>query len=377
MLWRAWVAIMAIFFFSGGVFGIWASRIPSFVAKFDLSPGLLGILLLLIGSGAIVAFPIAGRMVDKIGARSASLFFMLMVTGVAVLVPIMPNVWLLGANLLVLGAGFGAKDVAMNAWGAEVEKKMDRAVMSGFHASFSLGGALGALSGYWALQVDMGIASHFWLALAVLIIVCGPLCYIPWDSATSEPTGKAQLFAIPKGALLFVGIVGMSSALGEGAMIDWSALMLQEIKGADTATAALAISAFSAAMVVTRLSGSVIIKLAGPVMTARLSAVMACIGGFTVLFSSSVGAALIGFGFFGLGYAMIVPLAFSRAANDPEVSAGVGIASVATLTYGGMLLGPPIIGAVAELTSLSGAVWLLIVLSLVTFGFAGALKSQD
>ena len=377
MLLRAWGAIMAMFFFSGGVFGLWAARIPSFVDKFDLSPGQLGVLLLLIAGGAIVAFPVAGRWVDRWGARSASLMFMCVVTVIAALLPLMPNVWLFGATLLVLGASFGAKDVAMNAWGAEVEKRMERAVMSGFHASFSLGGALGALSGYWALQMDMGIALHFWLALVVMVIICGPLVYIPWDSKKSAPQGKAQLFAIPKGALLLVGIVGFSSALGEGAMIDWSALIMHDLKGADAATAARAVTAFSVAMVVTRLSGSVIIRLAGPVGTVRLSAVMAFCGGLTVLFAPNISMSLIGFCLFGLGYAMIVPLAFSRAANDPDVSAGVGIASVATLTYGGMLMGPPIIGAVAELTSLAGGLWLLIALSLVTFSFAGALRPQD
>ena len=287
--------------------------------------------------------------------------------------PLVPNVWVLAPILALFGMAHGGQDVAMNAWAAEVERHMARPVMSSFHAAFSLGAGIGAGSGFIAINWGASVALHFWLGGLGITGFVALFAFIPWSSVTGTAE-HGPLFALPKGPLLMVGIVGLSSAIGEGAMVDWSALILTAAKGVDQAQAALGYTIFSTLMVATRLAGPILVAQLGPAHTTRVSAASAMIGGLLVLVAPSLPVALIGFAAFGIGYAMIIPLAFSRAANDPDVPAGRAIASVATLTYGGILIGPPLIGFVAEATSLNGSLWLLIALAGVTLSMAGALR---
>ncbi|WP_438987683.1 MFS transporter [Marivivens donghaensis] len=368
-----WRAVASVFFFNGALFGLWASRIPAFAERFALSPANLGLLLLCLAAGAIVGFPLAGRTADLRGARNATMLYGALYIVAFLCLPLAPNVWVLAPILALFGMAHGGQDVAMNAWAAEVERHMARPVMSSFHAAFSLGAGIGAGSGFIAINWGASVALHFWLGGLGITGFVALFAFIPWSSVTGTAE-HGPLFALPKGPLLMVGIVGLSSAIGEGAMVDWSALILTAAKGVDQAQAALGYTVFSTLMVATRLAGPILVAQLGPAHTTRVSAASAMIGGLLVLVAPSLPIALIGFAAFGIGYAMIIPLAFSRAANDPDVPAGRAIASVATLTYGGILIGPPLIGFVAEATSLNGSLWLLIALAGVTLSMAGALR---
>ena len=368
-----WRAVASVFFFNGALFGLWASRIPAFAERFALSPANLGLLLLCLAAGAIVGFPLAGRTADLRGARNATMLYGALYIVAFLCLPLAPNVWVLAPILALFGMAHGGQDVAMNAWAAEVERHMARPVMSSFHAAFSLGAGIGAGSGFIAINWGASVVLHFWLGGIGVTAFVALFAFIPWNSVTGTAE-HGPLFALPKGPLLMVGIVGLSSAIGEGAMVDWSALILTAAKGVDQAQAALGYTVFSSLMVATRLAGPILVAQLGPAHTTRVSASSAMIGGLLVLVAPSLAIALIGFAAFGIGYAMIIPLAFSRAANDPDVPAGRAIASVATLTYGGILIGPPLIGFVAEATSLNGSLWLLIALAGVTLSMAGALR---
>lgn len=368
-----WRAVASVFFFNGALFGLWASRIPAFAERFALSPANLGLLLLCLAAGAIVGFPLAGRTADLRGARNATMLYGALYIVAFLCLPLAPNVWVLAPILALFGMAHGGQDVAMNAWAAEVERHMARPVMSSFHAAFSLGAGIGAGSGFIAINWGASVALHFWLGGLGITGFVALFAFIPWSSVTGTAE-HGPLFALPRGPLLMVGIVGLSSAIGEGAMVDWSALILTAAKGVDQAQAALGYTVFSTLMVATRLAGPILVAQLGPAHTTRVSAASAMIGGLLVLVAPSLPIALIGFAAFGIGYAMIIPLAFSRAANDPDVPAGRAIASVATLTYGGILIGPPLIGFVAEATSLNGSLWLLIPLAGVTLSMAGALR---
>lgn len=368
-----WRAVASVFFFNGALFGLWASRIPAFAERFALSPANLGLLLLCLAAGAIVGFPLAGRTADLRGARNATMLYGALYIVAFLCLPLAPNVWVLAPILALFGMAHGGQDVAMNAWAAEVERHMARPVMSSFHAAFSLGAGIGAGSGFIAINWGASVVLHFWLGGLGVTAFVALFAFIPWNSVTGTAE-HGPLFALPKGPLLMVGIVGLSSAIGEGAMVDWSALILTAAKGVDQAQAALGYTVFSTLMVATRLAGPILVAQLGPAHTTRVSASSAMIGGLLVLVAPSLAIALIGFAAFGIGYAMIIPLAFSRAANDPDVPAGRAIASVATLTYGGILIGPPLIGFVAEATSLNGSLWLLIALAGVTLSMAGALR---
>lgn len=362
-----------MFVLNGALFGIWASRIPAVTQIHSLDPASLGLLLLCMGAGAVTAFPIAGRTSDRYGSavvcRGIAVVYALALIAIAM----SPTVAVLAAMLFIFGATHGAMDVAMNAWAAEVERAATRPMMASFHAMFSVGTGLGAASGYLAVSNGIGLLMHFTVMSVVLAAVCLALAAIDWRSETEPTQAAAPLFALPRGVLLVVGFVAFCSSVGEGAMADWSAVFLVTVATVTEAQAALGYTAFSCAMVVMRFLGDRTVTRLGPLLAARVSGVAAAVGSSLAVLGGSLTASLAGFTLMGIGYAVIMPLCFSRAANDSTIKPGAALASVATLGYGGMLIGPPLIGFVAGLTSLRTAFLLLPLLAVFIVVFSKAL----
>lgn len=344
-------AAAAMFLLNGGLFGVWASRIPSFVERLQISPNLLGLLLLGMAAGGIASFPVAGRLSDRLGASVVTRRVAPLYVASLCLVGLAPSVLGLALCVVLFGAMQGALDVAMNAWGAEVEQQLERPIMSSLHAMFSLGAGLGALSGYLAARYGLGPGLHFlWAGLllgsASLILTKGP-----WPSPVTAAEGSGGL-VLPRGSLALVGLVAACASLSEGALADWSGVFLYTVSRLSEAQSALGYAAFSAGMVAMRLVGDGIVRRWGPVWSARAGGGVAAAGVLLAILGQDMYLVLAGFALMGLGFANIAPLAFSRAGSDPDLPPGAAIAGVATLGYGGLLLGPPLIGWLAGATSL-------------------------
>lgn len=379
-MWRdaGWRAVAAAFALNGLLFGGWASRVPAFKDRFDLDPALLGLLLLALAGGAIVSFPLAGALSEKWGADRLTVRCSWAYAPALVLLSLSPNVVTLGVTLFVFGAMHGAMDVAMNGWGARVEARIGKSTMSIFHAMFSFGAGVGAASGFLAVSLGLGPTPHF-LFVAVLGGALALKAMIPAQEAgpRASPTNAAPLFALPTGQLLLIGLIAFSVSMGEGAMADWSAVFLRVAVEASDAEAALGYAAFSTSMVIVRLVGGRLVEWCGPVQTTRASTATAFTGLVIAILSNNLGLSLAGFALVGMGYAVVMPLVFSRAAHDPQMAAGPAIAAVATLGYGGMLLGPPLIGFVAQLTGLRLSFLVLAGLVLLACALAPKLRLQD
>lgn len=377
-LWNdaGWRAVTAAFTLNGLLFGVWASRVPGFKEGFALSEATLGLLLLALAGGAITSFPLAGALTERWGAARVTILCAMVYCPALIGLALAPSPLLLGVALFIFGAMQGAMDVGMNGWGAKVETRMERSTMSIFHAMFSLGAGLGAASGYAAVRLGMSPLAHFTLvaviggglALSQMIPARGP------KPAPRAAKGKGSFLALPSGRLALVGLVALCVSMGEGAMADWGAVFLEQLVKVSEAQAALGYAAFSATMVLTRLSGGVLVQYSGPVRVTRVSGLTAFAGLLVVLTTSNLGVALAGFALIGMGYAVVMPLVFSRAANDPEMPPGPAIASVATVGYGGMLLGPPVVGFVAQLAGLRVSFALLAVLALLAAALAPVLR---
>lgn len=371
-----WKAVSAAFAFNGFLFGVWASRVPTFKDRFELDPGTLGLLLLALAGGAIVSFPFAGSLSERWGTDRLTVRCAMAYGPSLLFLALAPDVYFLGAALFAFGALHGAMDVAMNGWGARVETALRRSTMSIFHALFSLGAGLGAASGFWAVKLGLGPMAHF-AAVAVIGGLVALFLMVPAQakSASNNSGSSAKpLLMLPSGALLLVGLIAFSVAIGEGAMADWSAVFLHSVIGATEAEAALGYAAFSVTMVMTRLCGGALVERFGPVATTRLSGAIAFAGLMMVLGTDVFWVALAGFALVGVGYAVVMPLVFSRAAADPVIRPGPAIASVATLSYGGMLLGPPVVGFLAQLTDLRLSFAALAMLALLAVALAGQLR---
>ncbi|QPM88919.1 MFS transporter [Pseudooceanicola algae] len=359
-----WRSAAAAFALNGMLIGSWAARVPAVMQTHELSNGRFGLYLLVMGIGALLSFPLAGRLSDRLGAARVTSWCALAYLATLVLIGLAPGPWGLAVILALFGASHGSMDVTMNAWATEVEKQMGRSVLSSIHAMWSFGAGAGAALGFGATALGLSVAAHFALVSALALASLWPMMrgavgVRRTPAPETGPRRRPPVFAVPRGALVPVGIFALAAGLGEGAMADWSAVFLHEVTGMAEAPAALGYALFALAMVAMRLVVDRLITRAGPVIVARASALTAALGLALAVGVATGPAALLGFVLTGLGYAALIPLAFSRAAADPEVPTGQAIAGVSTLGYGAMLLGPTLIGQISEWASLRLAFGLL------------------
>ncbi|WP_041375817.1 MFS transporter [Polymorphum gilvum] len=375
---RARLAVSAIFFVFGAVIGAWAARVPEIKAMLGLTEASFGLLLLLMAGGGILAFPLAGRAIDTLGAAPGAKAFAAAFLVMFTVLPFATEVWVMAPLLLLFGAAIGATDVAMNAWGAEVERAAGRPIMSSLHGLYSLGAGAGAGAGALTIWLGWSLPLHFWSSAAVLALSAAPLVLVPWTSTRAGPQAKRPPFiALPRGALLLVGGMAFCAAVGEGAVTDWAAIYQIQELGIAPSKAAIGFAVFSVAMVVMRLAGDKVIARFGQIATARASGLAAFAGGLLVVLGSDAWLIWTGCAILGLGYAVIFPIAFSRAASDPDMSPGAALAAVSTLGYGAFLMGPPLLGFIGEVLSLRAAFLLVAVLALLIAVLAQALKAVD
>jgi MFS family permease len=361
-------AVSLIFAINGMVFGTWASRIPAIVDFHDLSPGSLGLLIFLAGLSAVIAFSIFGRAADRYGAafitKRATL---LLIPLTLIFIAYANSIWMLVFAVIFFGAIHGGDDVAMNAWAAEVEREYTRPVMSSFHAMWSLGAGIGAGLGSLLAFYEVGFKNHFSLISIIIFVLALSAAFVPFESQKNKKEANSPFISIPKGSLLPVATITFFASLSEGAVADWSAIFLKSVASLNDGNAALGFTVFSVCMFSMRLLGDRISLILGPATAARYSGLVALTGSIILLVSDSFLLLLLGFGLIGLGIAVIIPLAFSRAGNDETISQGTAIASIATLGYGGMLLGPLFLGLIAEITSIKTSFLILPIMAFFIF----------
>ena len=369
-------AVGALFLINGALIGVWASRIPAITLQYDLSPAVLGVLLLILALGAVIAFPFSGFFMDRVGAGKVTRVTTAAYVLSLVLIPLAPDTIALAAALWLFGAVHGAMDVAMNGWAAKLEVGYGRPIMSSFHALFSVGTGLGAASTYFAASTGIGLFPHMLAAAVVGALV---LAWAWWQpegcDMTPQAERKAPLIVLPRGQLLAIALIAFCASIGEGGNADWGGLFLIASSGASEARAALAYTAFSIAMVTVRFAGDRLIAMAGPQRVVRLSGLAAITGGLVTMLAPGLELKLLGFVGLGAGFALISPIAYSRAANDCDLPAGAGLAAVATMGYGGMLVGPVIIGALASFLGISTAFGIMILLGTGILLFSRALAT--
>ena len=371
-------AVIVIFAVNGVLFGSWASRIPAISNFHNLSPASLGLLIFLLGLSAVVAFSAFGRAADKFGASFVTkLASCTLLPLTLIFIAYANSIWTLVAAIIFFGAIHGGIDVAMNAWAAEVERKSKRPLMSSFHAMWSLGSGIGAGFGVLLTTHKFGVEAHFTIISVVVFLITLSILAIPFQSETKQKNKDAPFISIPKGPLLAVAFITFFASLGEGAVADWSAIFLIDVASVEEGTAALGFAAFSICMFSIRLMGDKIVSIIGPSKTARYSGLVALIGATILVTFESFIPLVIAFSLIGLGIAVIIPLAFSRAANDKNISQGTAIASIATLGYGGMLIGPLFVGFIADATSIKTSFLIFPILAFLVFALSKHLSIKS
>jgi MFS family permease len=343
-------AISTVFLLNGAGIGLWAAHVPTVQARMGIDTGMLSMVLLTVAGGALLAMPLMGGLTGRWGTRRMVLLSGFAFATMTPLIMGAPSLPLLFIAAFLFGVSNGALDVAMNANASEVETARGLPTMSSFHGFFSLGGLFGA--GIGGVLVGQGLG-HGQGALMVGVVTAVVLALsAPRVMGFAATHGAGSHFSLPRGAALSLGLLALLCFAVEGALVDWSALLMQERTGATPASAALGFSAFSIAMAACRFAGDRLIVRFGALRIMVVGGLAMFAGLALAVASTHFVLSAVGFALVGLGAANVVPLLFGAAARIPGMSAGNGVAAVATLGYGGLLLAPPVLGWVAMHSSI-------------------------
>ncbi|MFE1934456.1 MFS transporter [Streptomyces sp. NPDC059474] len=402
---RLRAAITAFFFLDGFVFAGWVARIPAIKDQTSASEGALGLALLGVSAGGTATMMATGRLCRRFGNHPTTVAAGVLFAGSVALPPLTHSALALGLVLLVFGTGFGALNVAMNSAAVDLIAALRRPVMPGFHAAFSLGGMAGAgLGGLIADHLSptrhLSLLAVFGLLLAAaagrtLISLPVPAprdaarpAPAPRDAAgpaaesengaAPEPSPGAERPGRARWLVGVFGLIALCTAYGEGAMADWAALHLHQDLDASAGLAAAGYSVFALMMAVGRLSGTTLLERLGQTRTLIAGGATAAAGMLLGSLAPTVWLALLGFAVTGLGLANLFPVAIARAG---ALTGPGGVAAASTLGYGGMLLGPPTIGFLADWYSLPIALTtvaaLAAVAAVVAYGTRNAVRPAE
>lgn len=369
---RLRVLLTVFFALDGFVFAGWVVRIPAIKQQTGASASALGLALLGVSAGGVITMMLTGRLCRRFGSHPVTVACAALLALSIALPPQTHSALALGLVLLVFGAAYGGLNVAMNSAAVDLVAALRRPVMSSFHAAFSLGGMVGAGAG-GLVAGRLSAASHL-LGLTVigLLVTCaagrGLLRHpvpVPPTATTRAPVQDAAPLRLGShtGRLVLVfGTIALCTSYGEGAMADWSALHLKQDLHAHPGIAAAAYSLFALAMTVGRLSGTALLERLGQTRALVGGATVAAAGLLLGALAPTVWLVLAGFAVAGLGLANSFPVAIARAG---ALAGPGGVATASTLGYGGMLIGPPVIGFVADWLSLPVALTTVALLAAV------------
>jgi len=349
------------FFIAGFGLAAWAPLVPYAKARAGLDEATLGLLLLCLGAGSILAMPISGLLATRFGCRRVLVVGTILICLSLPLLATASTLPLLIATLFMFGAGLGAVDSTVNLQAGIVERASGRHMMSGFHGLFSVGGIAGA-AGVSAL-LALGL-SPLWAIAAVVVLILAALAkaaphLLPYGSESSGPA-----FAVPHGVVLFIGVLCFIVFLAEGAMLDWSAVFLTTEKSLGEAYAGLGYAAFALTMTVGRLMGDTIVRRLGARRVIILGGLFAALGMALATLAPNWELSLLGYALVGVGCSNIVPVLYTAVGKQTVMPESIAVPAITTLGYAGILAGPAAIGFIAHASSLSMAFLLIAALLL-------------
>ena len=357
-------ATQAVFLVCGLALSSWAPMVPFAKERLNLNESDLGLLLLLLGAGAILMMPVTGFLSHKFGTRIVIFISGLLAALILPLLLLVNDIAVMGVLLFLFGASVGAIDVAMNTHGVFVQNQLPKPVMSSLHGLFSVGGLLGSLG--LGLLIEAGlrpmVAAISIACLLVLILISQYSSLFTKaleQPATEEETDskkESRSFAWLHKTILYLGFACFIVFLAEGAMLDWSALLLTENRGVSVALSGMGYAVFSVAMAVMRLTGDRLVTRLNEKTVVVGGAILAAAGILIAANAGSLSLTLVGFVLLGIGSANIVPVFFSEAGRLRSVASAIAIPAVSTIGYAGQLAGPALIGFAAHQYSLPLAI---------------------
>ena len=367
-----------VFALVGFISAGWIARIPAVTTKLDLDTAQLGSLLLFIAIGSLIAFQFIGRLIERHGSDRTTFGFSLVFLAAFVLMALAPSGLVLALGLFLYGFGFGATDVAMNAQGVTVERRLGRPIMGSLHGFFSLGALVGAAISAGIAAAGIGLEKNLlaFAAIGLLILVWANQGQIKDEPhpVDHESTKKKSRFQLPPRALWPLGVIAFCGAVGEGAMADWGALYIVDELGRSEGIAAFGFTVFSTTMLAGRFATDWMVARVGRERLIQVGSIVATLGLAGGLLLGTTGAAIAGYAVMGIGLAGVFPVVYSVAGSIPGIPSGRGVAAVATIGYTGFLAGPPLLGILARATSIQASLLVVALLIATIAVFTSTLR---
>jgi MFS family permease len=357
------LAVAVFFFMAGLCFASWASRIPDIKLKLGLSDAGLGAVLLALPSGLMLSLPLSGWAVTRFSSKTMVTIAAVGYPLILILIGTVTATWQLAAVLFFFGIFGNLYNISANTQAVGVESLYQRSIMATFHGIWSLAGFSGAAIGTFLIAQGIAPLHHFLLICIVsLIVVLLAQSYIlPNDT---KPENKQPLFAKPDASILKLGLIAFGCLVCEGTMFDWSGVYFQKVVEAPKEMVTLGYTVFMATMATGRFLGDRLVTRFGIQRMLQASGVIISSGLAVAVLFPTIVSATMGFFLVGLGVSSVVPLVYSAAGKSKTMSPGVALAAVSTIGFLGFLIGPPLIGFIAEL---SGLRWSFTIIAIIGF----------
>ncbi|MFV5684870.1 MFS transporter [Flavobacterium sp. GB2R13] len=345
-------AVSMFYFGMGLCFATWASRIPDIKTALHLSSGELGSILFAVPLGQLVVMPFSGKLVTRFGSHRililSLLFYVFSLTNLG----LAAQAWQLSLGLFVFGIFGNLANIAVNTQGVYTEELFKKTIMSSFHGMWSFAGFTGALVGLGMLALELTPYEHFLIVAGIVLLMIAFNYKFLIKAKEIIKTEKKKLFTKPDSALIWLGIIGFCCMASEGVMFDWSGVYFKDVIKAPGPLVILGYTSFMIMMAGGRFFGDGLIHKFGRKPVMQISGIIISLGLFTSVFFPYLIPSTIAFMFVGLGVSTIVPTLYSIAGKNPTVPPGEALTIVSSVSFLGFLMGPPVIGYIAELYSL-------------------------
>lgn len=347
-------------FFAGGfIMSTWAPMIPYIKQALDIQPDILGLLLLSIGLAAFLFMPLSGVLTRYMGCRAVVTAATGVMTAVLLVLPWLPAVSWYFVALFILGAAMGTLDVGMNLNSVVVERVSGKRILSAVHAFWSIGCFCGA--GLFTLLAEMGF-SISWIAILHGALTAFVMLYFYPSLLPFHGDSQQKVFALPRGVIMILGIMTCLSFLAEGAIMDWSGVLLSEAKGVDLSQAGIGFASYSAAMLIMRLVGDHIVQKTGEIQVIIGGSLIGAAGFLGITLFEGLPILIPCFLLLGIGMSNVVPTFYSILAHQKDMPMDSAVTAITCMGYSGVILGPSILGFLAQHFGLLAVFYMLVAL---------------
>lgn len=351
---RIRIAVAMIYFSMGIGFSSWASRIPDIKTTLHLSDAMFGSILFAMPMGQFLMMPFSGKLVTRFGSPKIMALAIPAYTICLIIIGLVQAGWQLAIILFLFGLVGNMCNISINTQGIAAEKLYGKPIMASFHGGWSLAGFTGALIGLAMINLKLSPFWHFSIVLIliwIIFLVNHPFMIENKTNETTVPV-RRRFFVKPDSALVQLGIIGFCSMASEGAMFDWSGLYFKDVVNAPASLVIVGYTSFMIMMAAGRFLADFIILKIGRKRLLQISGFLISGGLFTAVVFPNLVASTLAFMMVGLGVSSIVPTVYSTAGKQSKVPPGIALATVASVSFLGFLMGPPLIGYIAEAFSL-------------------------